>query len=69
MKINLNELKKLYKYIKNNNLSYKINIKNEDFEENDLILYVFNTMIDNLEYDFGIDIYDYIDFDKLIEYE
>lgn len=69
MKINLNSLKYLYKYIKNNDLSYKIDIKNEDFKENDLKDYIIATIIDNIEYDFGVNFSDYVDLNNFIEYD
>ena len=69
MKINLNTLNYLYNYIKNNDLSYKIDVETEDFDENDLKDYIIATIIDNIEYDFGINFSDYVDLNNFIEYE
>lgn len=69
MKINLNTLNYLYNYIKNNDLSYKIDVETDDFDENDLKDYIIATIIDNIEYDFGINFSDYVDLNNFIEYE
>lgn len=55
MKINLESLKYLEKYINENNE-----------EITDLKQYVINTIIENIEYDFGINFDDYVDINNFI---
>ena len=69
MKINLNALDNLYIYLKNEDLLDKIDGNREDLDENDLKQYVLSTIIDNLEYDFGINFSDYVDLNDFVEYD
>jgi hypothetical protein len=69
MKINLNALNNLYIYLKSENLLDKIDGNREDLDENDLKQYVLSTIIDNLEYDFGINFSDYVDLNDFVEYD
>ena len=60
MKINLDSLKYLEEYLKENDLLEDIT----DFKQ-----YIINTIIDNVEFDFGIDFYDYVDMNNFVEYD
>lgn len=66
MKINLESLKYLYKYLKENEkLEEVFDYKNVDFE--DFKQYIINLILDNISYDFGVCVSDYVDFNNLIE--
>lgn len=69
MKINLEELKRFYDYLKKEEELYKIceDTEEEKIEFEDLKQYVINTIIDNIEYDFNIDFSDYVDMNNFIE--
>jgi ribose 5-phosphate isomerase RpiB len=69
MKIRLDSLKYIYEYLKNTKQLYKVmeDTDEEDITYEDFIQYVINTIVDNIEYDFGINFYDYVDMNNFIE--
>ena len=64
MKLDLKALEYLYNYLKNND---KLDEEITDFV--DFISYAISLIIDNIEYDYGIDFYDYVDKNNFIEEE
>ena len=69
MKIRLDSLKYIYEYLKNTKQLYKVmeDTDEEDITYEDFIQYIINTIVDNIEYDFGINFYDYVDMNNFIE--
>lgn len=69
MKVNLETFKYLYEYLKKTKQLYKVveDTKEEEITFNDLKQYVINTLIDNIEYDLGIEFNDYVDMNNFIE--
>ena len=64
MKLDLNALKYLYDAID------KEDLKEQDITDYaDFVDYVIGTIISNIEYDFGVDFYDYVDKNNFIESE
>jgi len=70
MKVNFETFKYLYEYLKKTKQLYKVmeDTKEEEITFEDLKQYIINTLIDNIEYDFGIEFSDYVDMNNLIEH-
>lgn len=69
MKLNLDSLKYIYEYLKNTKQLDKV-MEDTDQSEityGDFLQYVINVIVNNLEYDFGIDFYDYVDMNNFVE--
>lgn len=69
MKLNLDSLKYIYEYLKNTKQLDKV-MEDTDQSEityGDFLQYVINVIVSNLEYDFGIDFYDYVDMNNFVE--
>ena len=56
MKLDLKALKYLYNHLKNND-----ELGEEITDWSDFVGYIIGLIIDNVEYDYGIDFYDYVD--------
>lgn len=69
MKLNLNSLKYLYEYLKKAKQLYKVmeDTDEDDITYEDFIEYIITTMISNVEYDLGINFYDYVDMNNFLE--
>lgn len=69
MKLNLDSLKYIYEYLKNTQQLYRI-MEDTDEDEityGDFIQYIINIIVSNVEYDLGIDFYDYVDMNNFVE--
>ncbi len=68
MKLDLEALKYLYDYLeeKGDKNIFCEDCEEENIDFNDLKQYVINTIIDNLEYDLGINFSDYVDLNRFI---
>ena len=64
MKLDLEALKYLYDHLENNDELDEDITSWEDF-----VGYIISLIIDNVEYDYGIDFYEYVDKDQFIEEE
>lgn len=64
MKLDLEALEYLYDHLKNND-----ELESDITSFEDFIGYVIGLIIDNIEYDYGIDFYDYVDRNQFIEEE
>jgi hypothetical protein len=61
MKLDLNALKYLYEYLKENG-----ELDEDITDWSDFVGYIIGLIIDNVEYDYGVDFYDYVDKDNFI---
>jgi hypothetical protein len=64
MKLDLEALKCLYDHLENND-----ELDEDITDWNDFVGYIISLIIDNVEYDYGIDFYEYVDKDQFIEEE
>jgi hypothetical protein len=64
MKLDLEALKYLYNHLENND-----ELDEDITDWNDFVGYIISLIIDNVEYDYGIDFYKYVDKDQFIEEE
>jgi hypothetical protein len=62
MKLDLKALKYLYNHLKNND-----ELNEEITDWSDFVGYIIGLIIDNVEYDYGIDFYDYVDKNDFIK--
>ena len=68
MKINLESFKYLYEYLKENEKLDSV-FEYDDVSFEDFKQYIINLILNNIEYDFGVCVSDYVDFNNLIEKE
>lgn len=66
MKINLESFKYLYEYLKENEELESV-FEDEDVSFEDFKQYIINIILDNISYDFGVYVSDYVDFNDLVE--
>lgn len=64
MKLDLEALKYLYNHLENND-----ELDDDITSWEDFVGYIISLIIDNVEYDYGIDFYEYVDKDQFIEEE
>lgn len=68
-KLDLEALRYLYDYLKDKEELYKITEDYENITFQDFENYIIDSIIDNIEYDLGINFTDYVDLNNFIEEE